>query len=89
MNTVLTLLSVNILGSDVNLILGLLLSLVIGFIIAFVVVSGWAGQLKSVRRQTNASSYKKADSLRLSVKKDSFLYTRVEKREKPQNNNNR
>lgn len=64
----------------------LLVSLVIGFVIALISVLVMKGKLKSVRAQTGAADYVKKGSLKLNRKQDTFLYRKVDRREKPQNN---
>lgn len=75
---------------DVSLILvHVLIALAIGFLVAFFTVSGMKAKLKSVEKRDNAQEYVKQNSLRLSTKSDRFLYVKKDRREKPQNNNNR
>ncbi len=47
------------------------------------------GKAKERGERENAQEYVKQDSLRLSAKSDRFLYVKKDRREKPQNNNNR
>ncbi len=61
----------------------LLVSLGIGFVIALIVTGSMKSQLKSVRSQARADSYLKSDSLKLTEKRDLFLYRNVSKRAKP------
>ena len=56
---------------------------------AFLTVSGMKAKLKSVEKRENAQEYVKQDSLRLSAESDRFLSVKKDRREKPQNNNNR
>ncbi len=70
---------------------GILGNLVISFLIAFLIsliATGiMRGKLKSVRSQTSADSYLKEGSMRLTRKDDLFLYSHVDRREKPKENN--
>ncbi len=58
----------------------------IGVVIALISVSSMKGQLKSVRSKPNASDYTKSGSMKLTASSDVFLYRRVTKTPKPQNN---
>ncbi len=80
--------TVQINGTDVNILSRLGLAILIGLFVAFIITSGWKSQLKSVYRQHGAADYKKDNSFKLSVKKDTFLYTKIEKREKPKQQEN-
>ena len=60
----------------------------IGLLIAFIVASSMKGKLKSVRMQTGAASYIKANSMNITDSRDIFLYRTVTRREKAKNNNN-
>lgn len=80
---------VNANGDTYNIPIHILIALVIGFIVAFLTVSGMKAKLKSVEKRETAQEYVKQNSLRLSTKSDRFLYVKKDRREKPQNNNNR
>lgn len=58
----------------------------IGIVIAFIAVGSMKGQLKSVRSKPNASDYTKAGSMKLTASNDIFLYRKVTRTPKPQNN---
>ena len=60
----------------------LIISLVIGLIVALVVTGVMKGKLKTVRKQDAAANYVKAGSLAISESRDTFLYSRVTRREK-------
>ena len=60
-----------------------LISLVIGIIIALVGTGIMKGKLKTVRMQSSASNYIKNDSLNVTDMRDIFLYSHVDRREKP------
>lgn len=66
----------------------LLISLLIGFVIALIVTLVMKGQLKSVHRQSRASSYIKSGSMQLTTSRDLFLYRDVKRIKKETNNNN-
>ncbi len=70
-----------------DIVIHILIALAVGFFISFAVVTSMKAQLKSVVQKQNATDYVIANSLHLDVKRDQFLYTRVEKREKPQQQN--
>lgn len=76
-------------GESYNIPIHILIALAIGFFVAFIVVSGMKAKLKSVEKRDNAQEYVKQNSLRLSVKSDHYLYKKRDRRERPQNNNNR
>lgn len=60
------------------------ISLAAGFIVAFAAVSVMKGKLKSVRRQHAANSYIKAGSVNITDSRDMFLYSKLDRRLKPQ-----
>ncbi len=61
----------------------ILIALVIALIIAGIAVGiMWSG-MKSVIAQQRADDYVQKDSLKLDVNKDTFLYTKTEKKERP------
>lgn len=61
-------------------------SLVIGVVMSFIVVSCMKGQLKSVRAKAEATDYIKQGSFNLTTQRDTFLYSNVTSKPKPQNN---
>ena len=76
-------------GDSYNILLHILIALVIGFFLAFAVVSSMKAKLKSVSKRETAQEYVKQNSLKLTTKTERYLYSKTEKRDKPQNNNNR
>ncbi len=62
------------------------ISLIGGIILSFIVVGVMKSELKSVRHQAAANNYVKEGSLHISESKDTYLYRKVDKREKPQSN---
>lgn len=56
----------------------------IAFIIALISTGIMKGQLNSVHSQSGADTYMKQDSMQLTKKNDMFLYTRVDRRKKPE-----
>lgn len=60
----------------------LLISVGIGLLISLVITSVWKGQLKSVAFQTQATSYIKPDSLNITESRDLFLYRKIDRVEK-------
>ena len=66
-----------------NTVKCLLISMAIGLVIALIVTGSMKGKLKSVRRQSAAASYVKANSLHITESRDLFLYHTVDRREKP------
>ena len=65
----------------------ILASLIVGIIIALVIVGGMMAQLKSVRFQPRAEDYIKEGSLRITQRRDLFLYRTVDRTEKPKDTN--
>lgn len=61
----------------------LLIALVIGFVAALIVTNVMKGNLKTVRFQTAANSYVKANSMNVSESRDMFLYTHIDRHAKP------
>lgn len=59
-------------------------ALVIGLIVALVGTSVLKSELHSVAPKTQANSYIVPGSLNIKAKNESFLYSRTEKTEKPQ-----
>lgn len=57
-----------------------------GMLLSFIVVSIMKSELKSVRQQAAANNYVKQGSLNIRESKDTYLYRKVDKREKPKNN---
>lgn len=60
------------------------ISAVLALIIAFVVTLIWRLQLKSVRSRNLALEYIRPGSMVINIKKDAFLYRKVQKHRKPQ-----
>ena len=67
--------------------MSLMVSLLIGAVVGLIVALVLKGQLKSVRKQNQANSYVKSDSMRLTLQNDVFLYRNVTKTRKETNNN--
>lgn len=71
-------------GVPFNAVKSLLISLVIGFVIALISVTVMKGKLKSVHFQSGATSYLKSGSLKVTDRRDIFLYRNVTRRARPQ-----
>ena len=63
----------------------LVVSLAIGFLISLIVNTVWKSSLKSVELQTRASDYLKQDSLSITDSRDFFLYRKLDRVEKSDN----
>lgn len=63
----------------------LITTFVIAFIIALITTAIMKGSLKSVHSQSTADDYMKQGSMKLTRKDDLFLYSHVDRREKPKN----
>ena len=61
----------------------LLIALGIGFVIALTVTGVMKGKLKTVRFRSSADSYIKTNSMHVTQSRDLFLYTHVDRRERP------
>lgn len=61
----------------------LIIALVVGFVIALIVTNIMKGKLKTVRFQSAASDYVKANSMNVTESSDLFLYTHVDRQAKP------
>lgn len=62
------------------------IALIVGFVVAKIVVGGMKGQLRSVRAQSAAAGYVRANSLHLDRSQERFLYHTVTKTPKPKQN---
>lgn len=69
------------------LIFFLVVALVIGFVIALIATGIMRLKLRSVYSKTEADSYAKKGSLKLTVEKDLYLYKHVDRRERPKEEN--
>lgn len=68
------------------LLRNLIIALAIGFVIALIAVSVMKYQMKSVRSQPEANKYVRNGSINVTESRDLFLYTKIDRREKPKNN---
>lgn len=66
-----------------NIVRNLLIALIVGFVIALIATGVMKGKLKTVRFQSAASNYVKANSMNVTESRDMFLYTHVDRRAKP------
>lgn len=64
----------------------LLIAVGIGLVVALIVTGTMKAKLKSVRRQSAASNYTKANSLNINESSDMFLYSTIARTEKPKSN---
>ena len=62
-----------------NPALTILICIGIGLLIGFIVTASMKASMKSVRQQTGAADYKDRTGIKLSVRRDDFLYNRIEK----------
>jgi len=70
--------------SQPNPLLAFMICLGIGLLIAFIVTSSMKASMRSVHQKTGASDYKKQNGVKLSERRDDFLYNRIEKTPIPQ-----
>ena len=64
----------------------ILIALVIALIISGIAVGSMWSALISVAQQARADEYVKKESLQLNVNRDTFLYTKTEKKPRPKQN---
>ena len=64
----------------------LIVSLVIGLIVGLIYAAVLKGQLTSVYKNNTAADYKRENSFKVTLNKDTFLYSKTEKTEIPQSN---
>lgn len=67
------------------LAMSLIISLAIGLAVAFIATGIMKGKLKSVRYQSAACNYVRANSMNVTNISDLFLYTHIDRHAKPQN----
>lgn len=58
----------------------------VGALIALIICLVWRGQLKSVRARQSAVDYVRSGSFNVTRSRDIFLYSKLERREKPKDN---
>lgn len=61
-------------------------SIVIAAIVAFIRIMSLKGQLTSVHKSESAADYTRDKSFRVDTKRDLFLYSKVDKKEKADSN---
>ena len=66
-----------------NIARNLLIAVIVGFIIALIVTSVMKGKLKTVRFQSAANNYVKANSMNVTESRDLYLYTHIDRRVRP------
>ena len=66
-----------------SLVTNLLIALGIGLVAAWIVTGSMKAKLKTVRQQAKADDYIASGSLQLTHSRDLFLYTHLDRREKP------
>ncbi len=76
----------NLPKGDFPLLLLLCLSLIIGLVVALIATGVMKNKLKSVRFQPTATQYVKQGSMNITHATDLFLFSRVTRTAKPQNN---
>ena len=62
-----------------NPALTILICIGIGLLIGLIVTGSMMASMKSVRKQTGAADYKDRTGIKLNVRRDDFLYNRIEK----------
>ena len=66
-----------------SLVTNLLIAFGIGLVVAWIVTGSMKAKLKTVRQQAKADDYIASGSLQLTHSRDLFLYTHLDRREKP------
>lgn len=69
-----------------DIVMSLIISLAIGLAVAFIATGIMKSKLKTVRYQSAAGNYVRANSMNVTTNSDLFLYTHIDRHEKPQNN---
>lgn len=67
----------------------IIIALVVGLLIGLIYAMCLKGQLTSVVKNDTAADYTRPGSFKVETKRDIFLYTKVEKEEKPKDNANK
>ena len=67
----------------------LIASIVIALIVGLIRIFCLKGQLTSVHKSESAADYTRDNSFKLETKRDLFLYSKTEKKEKPQSEANK
>ena len=73
--------------SDKNSVKTIVICIIAGMAIGFIINFSIASKNKSVRMQRNASVYTRPGSMVLTGSADNFLYSNIERRAKPKQNN--
>ena len=76
-------------GFPFDFVKNLVISIVIGIVIAFVVTGIWRLQLKSVRKQPDATQYTKPGSMQVTYSNDFYLYNVVNRQKISSNSSSR
>lgn len=64
---------------NVNPVMTYVICIGIGLLIGLIVTGSMMASMKSVRKQMGAADYKDRNGIKLSVRRDDFLYNRIEK----------
>ena len=70
-------------GEPFNVGMSMVISVIIGLVVALIVTGVMRSKLKSVRHKIAASDYVRPGSMRVTVRRDFYLYRTVSKRPKP------
>lgn len=73
-------------AQDNWIVTALIISLCIGLLVGLIYALILKGQLTSVYKNDSAADYTKANSFKVEIRKDTFLYSKTEKEEKPEQN---
>ena len=65
-----------------NIVWSLIIALIVGFVISLIVTGVMKSKLKTVRLQSDARNYIKANSMNVTESRDLFLYSHVDRRAK-------
>ena len=68
--------------------MAIVVGVLIGIAVALIIMIGHKNKLMSVHMERAASNYIKQGSFKLTTSREIYLYKRVERREKPKQNNN-
>ena len=68
--------------------MAIVVGVLIGIVVAVIIMIGHKNKLMSVHMERAAGNYIKQGSFKLTTSREIYLYKRVERREKPKQNNN-
>ncbi len=74
--------------SKKDIVIPILIAIGVSLLIAFILTAKKLSQMKTANKQTYANDYMKPGSMQIGFSRDIFLYSHVDRREKPKSNSN-